>query len=216
MARKKVRKRKRRRAPSRVGTNRGKRFPPEVLTAEEMLRLLDACSRRSKTGVRNRALLATLYRTGLRIAEALALLPKDIDFETCTIRVLHGKGDKFRTVGIDAGAIKVIKEWLEVRNALLPGVGAPLFCTHTGRMINSSYVRQLLPRLAKRAGIEKRVHPHGLRHTHAAELAMENVPINVIQAQLGHSNAATTSRYLQHIAPQQLIATIRQREWEMG
>ena len=58
-----------------------------------------------------------------------------------------------------------------------------------------------------------RVHPHGLRHTHAAELAAENVPINVIQAQLGHSNAATTSRYIQHIAPQQLINTIRKREW---
>ena len=59
-----------------------------------------------------------------------------------------------------------------------------------------------------------RVHPHGLRHTHAAELAAENVPINVIQAQLGHSNAATTSRYINHIAPQQVISTMRQRTWQ--
>ena len=60
----------------------------------------------------------------------------------------------------------------------------------------SAYVRGLMPRLARRVGIEKRVHPHGLRHTHAAELAFEGVPMNAIQAQLGHSSLATTSRYL--------------------
>jgi len=163
-------------------TNRGRRFPPEVLTASEVRRLMAACSRESTTGVRNRALIATLYRAGLRIAETLSLLPKDVDLDAGTIRVLHGKGDRSRTVGS----------------------GAPM---------NTSYVRQFLPRLARRAGIEKRVHPHGLRHTHAAELAAENVPINVIQAQLGHSNAATTSRYIQHIAPRQLILTIRRRTW---
>ena len=53
-----------------------------------------------------------------------------------------------------------------------------------------------MPRLARRAGIEKRVHPHGLRHTHAAELAFEGAPMNLIEAQLGHSSLATTSRYL--------------------
>ena len=62
-------------------------------------------------------------------------------------------------------------------------------------------------------GPTRNLHPHGLRHTHAAQLAHEGVPINVIQAQLGHTNAATTSRYLQHIAPQELITTIRRREW---
>jgi integrase len=143
----------------------------------------------------------------------LSLLPKDVDLDAGTIRVLHGKGDRSRTVGIDAGATDLIKMWLKVREGLQPGVGARLFCTRSGAPMNTSYVRQFLPRLARRAGIEKRVHPHGLRHTHAAELAAENVPINVIQAQLGHSNAATTSRYLQHIAPQQLISTIRQRTW---
>ncbi|MHC5054597.1 MAG: tyrosine-type recombinase/integrase [Planctomycetota bacterium] len=205
---------RKRRARKRAGkTNRGRRFPPEVLTASEVRHLMDACSRKSTTGVRNRALIATLYRAGLRIAEALSLLPKDVDLDAGTIRVLHGKGDRSRTVGIDAGATDLIRTWLEVREGLRPGVGAPLFCTRSGAPMNTSYVRQFLPRLARRAGIEKRVHPHGFRHTHAAELAAENVPINVIQAQLGHSNAATTSRYIEHIAPQQLISTIRQRTW---
>lgn len=73
----------------------------------------------------------------------------------------------------------------------------------------------LLPRLAARAGIDKRVHAHGLRHTHAAELATERTPANVIQAQLGHESLATTDRYLRHIAPQDLIGRIRAREWTL-
>jgi integrase len=66
-----------------------------------------------------------------------------------------------------------------------------------------------------KAGIEKRVHAHGLRHTRAAELAREGVPMNVIQAQLGHSNLGTTSRYLAHIAPAEVIRVMQGREWEV-
>ena len=76
-------------------------------------------------------------------------------------------------------------------------------------------MRALMPRLARRAGIEKRVHAHGLRHTHAAELALEGQPMNLIQAQLGHSSLATTSRYLAHIAPAQLIEAMRVRAWSL-
>ncbi len=71
----------------------------------------------------------------------------------------------------------------------------------------------MLPRLAKRAGIEKRVHPHALRHSHAAELARERLPVNLIQAQLGHSSLATTSRYLAHIAPEELVEAMQRRLW---
>jgi integrase/recombinase XerD len=165
--------------------------------------------------VRNRALFATLYRAGLRITEALSLMPKDIDLEGGTIRVLHGKGDRARTVGVDTGATELITEWLTVRRDLGVDGQAPLFCTLSGKPMGASYVRASLKRLACRAGVAKRVHPHGFRHTHAAQLAAENVPINVIQAQLGHSNVATTSRYLQHIAPQQVISIMRQRQWQL-
>ena len=90
-----------------------------------------------------------------------------------------------------------------------------LFCTLEGKPIDSSYVRHLMKRLAAKAGIEKRVHAHGLRHTLAAELASERKPMNVIQAQLGHGSLATTSRYLDHIRPQQLIDEMQQREpWD--
>jgi integrase/recombinase XerD len=81
------------------------------------------------TGIRNRALIAVLYRTGLRITEALSLYPKDISMKTGVVRVLHGKGDKARTVGIDKGAIECIERWLDVRQKIEGYLLAPLFCT---------------------------------------------------------------------------------------
>jgi integrase len=72
----------------------------------------------------------------------------------------------------------------------------------------------MLKRLADKAGIEKRVHPHGLRHTHACELRQEGVDIGIISKQLGHSSTATTARYLDHIAPQAVIDIMRAREWK--
>ena len=90
-----------------------------------------------------------------------------------------------------------------------------LFCTLKGDPLDDSYVRHALRRAAKRAGIEKRVHPHGLRHAHAAELMAEGIPANVIQQQLGHSSLQVTSVYLDHIAPKDRIDRIRQRSWTL-
>ena len=87
--------------------------------------------------------------------------------------------------------------------------------TKPGTPLSPVYVRTMLPRLARKAGIDKRVHAHGLRHTHAAELASEGVPMNAIQAQLGHSSLATTDRYIRHIAPQELIKAMQGRGWRM-
>jgi site-specific recombinase XerD len=70
----------------------------------------------------------------------------------------------------------------------------------------------MLHRLARRAGIQRRVHPHALRHSFAAEMASEGVPMNVIQKALGHSSLATTSRYLDHISPRDVIQTMNGRK----
>ena len=201
-----------RKSPS---ANHGRRFPPEILTPDEVRALIKACSHRAPTGVRNRALLVLLYRGGFRIAEALALKPKDLDRQAGTVTILHGKGDKRRTIGLDPGAFAVVERWLDVR--LKRGINgrAPLICTLRGAPVATAYVRALLPRLAARAGIEKRVHAHGLRHTHAAELALEGTPMNLIQAQLGHGSLATTDRYLRHVAPAQLIEAMRARTWSL-
>ncbi|MCH8823485.1 MAG: phage integrase family protein [Planctomycetes bacterium] len=196
-------------------SNKGKLYPPEPLIRDEIQCLIRACSHRAPTGIRNRALIVTMYRGGLRVSEALSLERKDLDPQSGSIRILHGKGDKARTVGLDATAFDMIQRWLDIRSSLHISRG-PLFCTLKGTRLSSAYVRKMLPRMALRAGIEKRVHAHGLRHTHAAELAAEGVPINVISRQLGHTNVGTTSRYIDHIAPQQVIETMRMRQWSIS
>ena len=197
----------------RTAPNKGRSYPAEVLTPDEVTALIKACSNRAPTGIRNRALITSLYRGGLRLAEALALAPKDFDLNRGTITVLHGKGDRRRTVGIDPGAVAIVGRWVDRRMALELGRGSPLFCTLDGKALHPSYVRTLLPRLATKVGIDKRVHPHGLRHTMAFELMMEGVPVPIIQKQLGHANLATTQRYLDHIAPKDVVEVMQQREW---
>lgn len=191
--------------------NKGRRYPAEVLTPGEVHQLMLAPSGRAPTGIRNRALIVCLYRSGLRISEALALMPKDIDRDACSIRVLHGKGDKARTVGMDPEAFAVVERWLDVRTSRGINGHAPVFCTLKGGKLDASYVRALLPRLAKRVGIEKRVHAHGLRHTFASELREERLDIGVISKQLGHSSSATTARYLDHVNPKVVLDAMRQR-----
>ena len=190
-----------------------RRLPPEVLTDSEVCALMRACSRNAPTGLRNRALIALLYRSGLRINEALDLYPKDLDLADGSVRVLNGKGGRSRMVGVDPGAIAIIERWLDARTRKGLNNRQPVFCTLAGQPMADAYIRVMLKRLAKRAGIEKRVHAHGLRHTHAAQLRAEGVDIAIISRQLGHSSISTTARYLDHLAPRAVIETIRQRNW---
>ena len=141
------------------------RYPVEILTPTEVKALIAACSNRAPTGIRNRALIAVLYRCGLRIGEALALMPKDLDSSAGTIRVLHGKGDKARTVGLDEDGFAYLLRWLDKRKRMGINGRAPVFCTLQGGFIKQPYIRTLFARLAKKAGLDKRVHAHGLRHT---------------------------------------------------
>ena len=130
------------------------------------------------------------------------------------MRVLHGKGDKPRTAGIDDGALGHLARWVDRRRAL--GIrGRVLLCTLGGESLDPRYVRQMLTRAAARAGIDKRVHPHGLRHTHAAELEQGGFTASEIQQQLGHTSLNTTAVYLNHISPSARVAKIRNRRAEL-
>lgn len=189
-----------------------RRFPPEVLSDDEVRALMAACGN-TITGVRNRALLAMLYRGGLRINEALSLWPKDLDLANGALRVLHAKGGKSRTTGLDPGAIEIVDRWLASREKWNVNGSHPVFCTRNGAALSSGYVRRLLPALAQFAGIHKRVHAHGFRHTHAAQLRTEGVDIGIISKQLGHQSIATTARYLDHIAPLAVVDAMRNRSW---
>ena len=198
-------------SPALPASPRGRRRPAEVLTAAEIGQIIEACSRTAPTGIRNRALIVVLWRGGLRISEALALLPKDVDSKAGTVHVLNGKGGKQRMVALDPLAFSVLAKWLEVRARLRRGPDAPVFCTLDGGMIQTAYVRAFLRRIAKALGMKKRVHAHGLRHTHACELMRERIPLNLIQKQLGHANLAVTSRYLDHVEAPELTEAMQRR-----
>jgi site-specific recombinase XerD len=182
--------------------NKGRKFPAEPLTPDEVAAVIGWCSARSRTGIRNRALLVLLYRSGLRISEALALKPSDVDLKRHTARVLHGKGDKATVRGFHPSATDALARWTDTRKGL-PLRNGSLFCTLDGKPLSERYVRNLLHRLAASAGIEKRVHPHGLRHTFADELRANGVDVVVISKLLGHSSIAVTSRYLDHLTNHQ-------------
>jgi len=186
-----------------------RKYPPEPLARPEVHRLLEACGAKSPTGIRNRALLTTLWRAGLRISEALDLAPHDLD--DGVLRVRHGKGDKCRVVALDPAALESVQAWLDTKARL--GIGGPIFSTLKGKRMRTSYIRNALKRLRAKAGISKRVHAHGLRHTFASELADEKTDIRVIQACLGHTSLQVTQDYISHLRPQAVIDTLKARTW---
>ncbi len=140
--------------------NRGERLPGEVLAADDVRALLRACNK-VPTGARNRALLVVLWRGGLRIAEALALRPVDLDAAAGLVRVRRGKGGRPRHVGLDPKRSLAVDAWAGRLSALGTGGRAPLFCTLRGGPLDPGYCRHVVKRLARKAGIRRRVHLHG-------------------------------------------------------
>jgi site-specific recombinase XerD len=191
-------------------------FDADLLSRGEAERLISAASGRAPTGIRNRAIIALAWRSELRIGEVLSLRLKDVDCSAGTVVIQRGKGGKRRVVGIDSGAAALVQNWLEARARLQLPRSSPLFCTLRGEVIDQSYVRHLLPRLASRAGIDKRVHAHGLRHAFAVELEAEGAPLTTIRDLLGHSSAAATDRYLRRIGASDAVDFPRRRTWAGG
>jgi site-specific recombinase XerD len=188
--------------------NYGQKYPAEVLTPDEMTAILSKCSRRAPTGIRNRALLMLLYRSGLRISEALDLKPSDLNMERHSCRILHGKGEKATTRGFHPSVDDALARWIDTRKTLPVGRSSPLFCTLEGGPINAQQIRNLVKRLALKAGVDKRVHPHGLRHTFADELRAAGVDVVTISKLLGHSSISVTARYLDHLSNAQAVEAL--------
>lgn len=187
---------------------KGRTFERESYSAEDIERLLALVESGSPTSVRNHALIVVLWQSGLRISEALDLRPADVDAARRDIFVRHGKGDKARHVAVSQEVISEVLKWSGVRASLEPPAEAPLFCTLRGGRLHATYVRDMLHRLAVRAGWEKRIHPHGFRHTYAVSLARAGVSPAFIQRQLGHSSIRTTEIYLSSIGADDIAQAI--------
>jgi len=167
-------------------------YPPDPPRPEEIVQVMRRAGN-DRHGLRVRALIAVLWRGGLRISEALALRETDMDEHRGSLLVRHGKGDKRREAGMDQWGFEQLNAWLAHRVALPVG---PLFCVidgpTRGRAWAVTAARAELCHLAADAGVRRRFAPHQLRHAHAVELACEGVAVNIIQRQLGHTDLGTT------------------------
>lgn len=169
---------------------------PEVLTVEEIDRIISTVDMEKKEGQRNRAILETLYSCGLRVSELCNLKISDLYFEEGFIKV-EGKGGKQRLVPISPRAIKEIKYWFADRNLgkIKKGYEDYVFLARWGNNISRIMVFHMIKELAEKAGITKNISPHTFRHSFATHLLEGGANLRAIQCMLGHESIATTEIY---------------------
>ena len=169
---------------------------PEVLTIEEIDRIISTVDMEKKEGQRNRAILETLYSCGLRVSELCNLKISDLYFEEGFIKV-EGKGSKQRLVPIPPRAIKEIKYWFADRNLgkIKKGYEDYVFLARWGNRISRIMVFHMIKELAEKAGITKNISPHTFRHSFATHLLEGGANLRAIQCMLGHESIATTEIY---------------------
>lgn len=176
---------------------REKRLPRTILTPDEIARLIRACGPDPK-GRRDRAIVETLYATGIRGGELVRLTPYDADTEERTLRIVLGKGGKDRRVPLTKAAAAAIEAYLlRGRSPLLGRGSVPvLFVSDKGGRMHQNAVNARLRTLREEAGIEKHVTAHTFRHSVATHLLRGRADIRHIQALLGHASLSTTERYV--------------------
>jgi integrase/recombinase XerD len=170
---------------------------PRTLTVEEVERLL-ARPKATPGGLRDRALLETLYGAGLRASEALALRLQDIDLEVGFVRTI-GKGDKERIVPLGRMAMEALRAYNERGRPFLGGHGtlkAPeLFLNSRGRRLSRQGLHAIIKRYAREAGLPDDVSAHTLRHSFATHLLEGGADLRAVQEMLGHADLSTTQIY---------------------
>lgn len=207
----------------RIPATKGQKFPPHPFTVEEIVQLLEGC-RPSQPGrlfelsaMRLAALIVVLWRTGIRISEALALEPRDLDRATMAVTIRRGKGGKRRITVMDEWGWTQIQPWLDARENELP-FGA-VFCVLSGptagRPMSAVDARRQLRDAGRRAGLRRRPNPHNLRHTHAVDLWREGIDMYAVNRQFGHSRFDTTAIYLRSLVTDEVLAPIAQRKQPM-
>lgn len=172
-----------------------KNLPPEQLEAIISAACDEASAARTPAKKhatwRDFVMVATALYAGLRASETCNLKVEDVDLASPTLAVVHGKGDKDRNVPIGVKLLTILGEWIGDRKSgwLFPGP--------KGRsQVSSRTFRHRLAQLAKKASLERRVHPHLLRHTFATSLLRTGADLREVQELLGHANLQTTATYL--------------------
>lgn len=170
---------------------------PKSLNEDEVMRLINAvesCNDGSTLKrfikTRDRLILTLLYSSGLRVSELVSLKINDIDLSERTIRI-RGKGDKDRIVLFDEKTRGLLKDYINKRVI----ESEYLFLNRFEKPLTPRYVQMMIKNYAKKAGINKKVTPHILRHSFATHLLKNGVDIRAIQQLLGHSNLSTTQIY---------------------
>ncbi len=176
---------------------RGQRKLPHFLSSEEIGRLLSAPKRSDPLGLRDRAILETMYSAGLRVSEVVGLNDGDIDFEDAIARV-RGKGRKERLAPLGKYALEALHAYLRTRR-LSPqapqGREAPVFVNRFGQRLTTRSVGRLLEKHILACGLDSRTSPHTLRHSFATHLLDRGADIRSVQELLGHKSLVTTQIY---------------------
>jgi len=183
---------------------------PDTLTYKEVDRLLAAPLDNKRHGRRDKAMLETLYGTGLRVSELAGLTLDDLHFDGGYLRCL-GKGRKERVVPMGETSRAHLQRYLdEVRPALGTGPeNRTVFLTARGTPLSRKTIWWMIKKYAKQAGIMKKVKPHTLRHSFASHLLANGAPLRIIQEMLGHADITTTQIYT-HVDASRLRAVHHQ------
>jgi integrase/recombinase XerC len=179
-----------------LSPKRGKPVP-NYLPVDEVFRLLDGMKGDSVLAVRNRAILETLYSTGIRVAELAGMNVGDVDFEQGFVRVV-GKGNKERLAPVGERALKSIRIYLDKRvraKGTEITAGEALLINSRGGRLTTRSIARLLEKVVRQLGLMRPITPHGLRHTFATHMLDAGADLRVVQELLGHASLKTTQRY---------------------
>jgi integrase/recombinase XerC len=175
---------------------------PRLLRVEEVIRVLDAVPTDTPPGLRDRAMLETLYGGGLRVSELVGLDVDDLDLDQGLVRV-RGKGRRERLSPIGEVAVYCLRRWIPLRRPNVSHEKA-LFLNQRGTRLTTRSVGRLLEASLLRAGLVKTASPHTLRHCFATHLLDRGADLRSVQELLGHRNLTTTQIYT-HVTQERLL-----------
>jgi len=191
--------------------NKGRRFEAHPLHEAEAALLVQ-----SARTPRDRAIIALLWRGGLRSNELVELDLESVRFQddgSAQIKINRPKGVERgaprRVVAVGKKTVDLLRAFLK-RRGEQPG---PFFQTRVGKRLVNQQIRRTVALAGKRAGLDRRVHPHCLRHTFAANLYDEGVGMRHLQVALGHASLATTEKYLRSIGCDEVVEILARRDW---